>query len=422
MSELAIKGGKPIRTKPFPAQVSTDDAERQAVLRVLDDGRLTGYQANWSDNFYGGREIRALEEEWADKFKVRHAIAINSATSGLHVACGAVELSKTCDVVVTPYSMTCSATAPIIWGADLIFADIENDFYCLNIDSMFPVQYNKYAQAIIIVDLFGQPYDIEKVNAWAKKNYITVIEDAAQAIGSKYKEHFAGTLGNIGVYSLNFGKHITCGEGGIIVTNDDDLALRCRLLLNHAEAVVNDMPADSQSQFDAMFGFNLRMTELQAAVARCQLRKLDWLIAWRQEAAEVLRAALSSIPAISPPKIRPDCTHVFYVQAFKWNKEKADGLHRDKYIEAVKAELAPLEGRENEGVPIGCGYIKPIYKMPLFASDDYYDDVKCPVAERMWSEELFLHRFVGFPTSKKDLDDVASAFHKVWDNRKELLR
>jgi len=462
ISELALCGGTPIRTKSFPSQITTGEEEAQAAAAVIRSGRLSHFRGSWNPNFYGGEQIQALEQEWAKRFNVKHAISVNSATSGLIVACGAIGLSPGDEVIVTPWSMSCSATAPLWWNAIPVFADIEYGEYCLSPESI-EERITERTKAIIVVDLFGQPYD-PKINEIAKKYNLIVIEDAAQAIGSVYnktisvpnllsygathedillKTQYAGTLGDIGIYSLTHGKHLTSGEGGVIVTNDSDLAFKCQLIRNHAEAVINDMQDANADAGDAyaenMLGMNVRMTEVEASIARCQLRKLDGFIESKQKNVKALDDAIIDIPAITSSPIRANCTHSYYVQAFKWNRNKADGLYRDKFIEAVKAELTPEEGRESESVPIGCGYIKPLYLFPLFQKEHLYGGTSypfnlaprsnmaenyglgsCPVAENLWKEELFLWRLHSLPLTENDIDDVGKAFHKVWELRKEL--
>lgn len=446
MHRLAINGGRPVRTKPFPSMTTIGKEEREAVLKLMVDGEpLSAYRGNSGPNFLGGEQVQALEREFAEKFNVKYAIAVNSCTSALQVACGAIGLAPGDEVIVTPWSMSCSATAPLLWNAIPIFADIEEDCYCLDPDSI-EERITPRTKAIIVVDLFGQPYDVERINEIAKKHNLSIIEDAAQAIGSFYcQKRWAGTFGDIGVFSFTTGKIITAGEGGMIITDDLLWAQRCRLIRNHAESVLNDAgypmgyPGDSY-HYANMLGFNLRMTEIQATILKCQLEKLESIIQIRAANAGYIRS-VEEIPAISEPKIRDDCYHVFYAQAFKWDKEKADGIHRNKFIEAVKAELTPEAGRENERVRIGCGYIKPLYLFPIFqqrrlyggtgvpwsysyetlkGSEKNYKLGSCPVAERLWKDELFVHTMLGMNLSIDDLDDFCDAFHKVWKYREEL--
>lgn len=433
MSKLAINGGKKVRTKNFPAYRIFGQEELDATKKVIESGVLSKFLGAWHEDFYGGPEVKALEEKWARFFGVKHAISVNSATSGLYCAVGATQAGPGDEIIVSPYTMSASATAALIFNSIPIFADIEEDYFCLSPESI-ESKITERTKAIIVVDIFGQPYDADKINAIAKKHHLYVIEDCAQAPGAKYKGKWAGTLGDIGVFSLNYHKHIHTGEGGIVVTNDDELADRVRLIRNHAESVVENK---GYSSLINMIGFNLRMTEIEAAIAQEQLKKLPRLLEERQKNVEYLASRLAKIPCLEPAKIRGDSTHSFYLHAIKFD-EKIAGISREKFVDAVKAELAPIELRETEGVKLGAGYVKPLYLLPIFqkkiAYGDkgcpwncgfYKDEVSyakglCPVTEKMHFETLITHELMRPPMTRKDLDDVATAFEKVWQNRSEI--
>jgi dTDP-4-amino-4,6-dideoxygalactose transaminase len=433
MSELAIHGGPKIRERLFPGYRVIGLEEKEAVAKVLDSGMLSRYLGCWHDDFYGGEQVRALEKEWEQYYGVGHAVAVNSCTSGLYCAVGAIGIGMGDEVIVSPYTMSASATAPLIYNAVPVFADIEEAFYCLDPASV-EARITERTKAIIVVDIFGLPYDAERINALARKYGLVVIEDCAQAPGARYRDKYAGTLGDIGVFSLNYHKHIHSGEGGIIVTDNADLAEKMRLIRNHAESVVGAKGATSLVN---MIGFNYRMTELEAAIARTQLRKLDGLLETRQNNCAYLTQRLAEIPAIEPPKVRDGCTHSYYKHACKFNADMT-GVDRNVFIEAVKAELPATELRESEGVLIGCGYVKPIYLEPMYQHQiaygtnrfpfvgphykgkvDYSPGI-CPVAERMHFKELFCHEMMRPPVTREDLDDVIRAFEKVWEHRQEL--
>ncbi len=430
---LAIAGGQPVRTKKFPAYRFIGDEEKQAVARVLDSGVLSRYLGCWHDDFYGGPEVQALERQWADYFGVKHAVAVNSCTSGIQCAVGAIGTEPGDEVVVSPYSMCISATAPLLYGAVPVFADIEDEYFCLDPDRV-EAAITSRTRAIIAVDLFGQPYDVEAINAIAKRHGLYVIEDAAQAPGATYQGQHAGTLGDIGVFSLNYHKHIHCGEGGVVTTDSDELAEKVRLIRNHAEAVVQ---GKGHKDLTNMLGFNFRMTEIEAAIASCQLRKLNSLIERQRANCDYLANRLGEIPALTPQKTRPGAEHSYYVHAFKFD-ERVAGVPRDAFIDAVAAELPVTELREGEGVKICNGYVKPLYLLPLFqeriaigskgypftgpdhTSEVCYDRGICPVVERVESKELFGHELMRPPVTQEDMDDVANAFEKVWTLRDQL--
>lgn len=326
--------------------------EEQAVLRVMRSGSLSGYQGNWSDAFWGGDEVKGLEKEWASYFGISHAAVCNSATSGLWAACNAIGLTHGDEVIVTPYSMTCSATVPLLFGAYPVFADIEPDFYCLDPKSI-ESKFTEFTKAVIVVNLFGMSADYDVILKMCHERGIVVIEDSAQSIGAKYNGRYAGTLGDICVSSLNRHKHVNCGEGGVVTTNSDEYDMKVRMSINHAEAVVNDMVWKGESVGNSlaeMVGMNLRMTELSAAVAREQLKKLESIIKVYQDNAKDF-----DIP------IRPGCTSSYY----KYATMNPVNPNPDKY-----------NFKQH--------YIRPINQMPLLKSLGYDPD-ECPVCDEVES-------------------------------------
>ena len=434
MSRLALFGGDKVRKEYFPAYNVIGEEERVAVDRVIQSGVLSRFLGCWHKDFFGGPEVQALEKEWASYFGVKHAISVNSATSALYCAVGAAKVGPGDEVIVSPYTMAASATAALAYNAVPVFADIEPEYFCVSAQSVED-KITERTKAIIVVDIFGQPYDVDGINALAKKHGLIVIEDAAQAPGAKINGRYAGTLGDMGIFSLNYHKHIHCGEGGIVVTNDDLMAERVRLIRNHAEVVVG---AKGFNDLVNMIGFNLRMTELEAAIAREQLKKLSALLLLRQENVTYLNSQLNQIPCLTMPAVRKGAEHASYLHAVKFSSDLA-GVARERFVEAVKAELAPTMGHDDE-VYIGCGYVKPIYLEPLYQNLVGYGDKGCPfkcpwykgelnyakglcpTAERMHFDEIITHEFIRPPMTRQDLDDVAMAFIKVWTNREEIQR
>ncbi len=434
MSKLAIFGGEPVRTKKFPAYRVVGEDEKAAVGRVIDSGILSKYLGCWHEDFFGGPEVRAFEEEWAAYFGAKHAIAVNSCTSGLQAAVGAAGIGPGDEVIVSPFTMCASATAPLIYGAIPVFADIEQGQFCLDPESVRS-RITPRTKAIIVVDIMGQPYAADEINAIAKEHGLLVIEDCAQAPGARYRDKYAGTLGDIGVFSLNYHKHIHTGEGGMVVTDNDALANKLRLIRNHAEGVVGDK---GDTDLVNMVGFNFRMTEIQAAIGRVQLKKLAGLVDARVKNCNYLSEQLSKIPGIVSPPVRQGSTHVYYVQPFLF-KEEIAGVPRDIFIEAVRAELPATELREAEGQQLSVGFSKPLYLLPLFqkriaigrdgfpfTSPQYKGNVSyekgiCPVTEMLFEKEMVTHEFMRPPATHEDMDDVVRAFQKVYDLRSELL-
>ena len=222
----------------------------------------------------------------------------------------------------------------------------------------------------------------------------------------------------------------------MIVTDDDDLAERCRLIRNHAEAVVDDMPYEGSPV--NMVGTNYRLTEMQAALGSALLPRLpDWVETRRKNVA-FLEQQLAGIPFIDTPSVRKGCTHSYYVHALEFDAEKAGGVHRDRFVSAVAAELPGTELREAEGPLIGSGYVRPLYWQKLYqerrgigtagypfndparARDPDYSMGLCPTVEDLHRNRVFTHEMMRPGMEKGDLGDVAAAFHKVAENLGEL--
>lgn len=428
MSKLAINGGNKVRTKLFPAYRVIGKEEEDAVVEVLRSGILSKYLGCWSDDFYGGPQVQAMEREWAEYYGVKHAISVNSATSALYCAVGAIGLAPGDEVIVSPYTMCASATAPLIYNAVPVFADIEYDYYCLEPEDIERKITDK-TKAIIVVDILGQPYDVKRINEIAKKHGLYVIEDNAQAPLATYNGKYAGTLGDIGIFSLNYHKHIHCGEGGIMVTNDDELAERMRLIRNHAEAVVEKKGV---TNLNNMIGFNMRMTEIEAAITREQLKKVKWLVDERRRNVAYLEENLRDISFLTMPKVREGCEHSYYIHAMKYDESKT-GVKREKFVEAMQAELMPIELRESEGVKIGLGYMQPLHHLPIFRQKIVYGNTSypfsemvnygndcCPMCEKICNSETIFHELMRPFMTRDDLNDVLDAFHKVAENINEL--
>ncbi|TCS62997.1 DegT/DnrJ/EryC1/StrS family aminotransferase [Varunaivibrio sulfuroxidans] len=433
MTELALLGGKPLREKLFPAYRPIGEEERAAVDAVMRGGVLSRFLGAWHDDFYGGDQVRAFEARWAEAFAVKHAVSVNSATGGLYAAVGATAVGPGDEVIVSPYTMIASATAALIFNAVPVFADIDPHTFTLDPASI-EARITPRTRAIVVVHIFGQAADMDPIMALAKTHKLKVIEDCAQAPFATYKGRPVGALGDIGVFSLNYHKHIHTGEGGVVTTNDDDLAERVRLIRNHGEAVVGGM---GRADLVNMVGFNFRLGELEAAIGQCQLDKGPGLIAQRRDNVAYLEGRLKGIPGLTPCAERPGDRHVYYVHPLLYDADVM-GVSRETFVAAVKAELPASEMREKDGPLIGQGYVRPLYLEPIFRERiayggggcpftcPHYDGVAdyreglCPVCEDAHARTLITHELMRPGMTRRDLDDVADAFHKVADARDQL--
>lgn len=433
MSKLALLDGAPVRTAPFPAYKVIGDEEKAAVNAVLDSGVLSRFLGTWHPDFFGGPEVQAFEKEWAAISGTKHAISVNSCTSGLYAAVGALGCGPGDEVICSPYTMIASATAAIAFNAVPVFADIDPETYGISAATIAP-KITERTRAIIVVHIFGQPADMDPIMALARRHKIRVIEDCAQVPFATYKGRPVGSLGDVGVFSLNYHKHIHTGEGGMCTTDDDDIAERLQLIRNHAEAVVEKKGVKNLAN---MIGFNFRLGEIEAAIGRTQLKKGPALIAQRKENVRHLEAALAGVPGLSMPKVGPAGDHVYYVHAMSYDA-KATGVSRETFVKAVKAELPATALREHEGVLMGMGYVKPIYLAPMYRELAGYGEVGCPFlcphykgkvdyalglcpnAEDAHFNRVITHEMMRPPMTRADLDDVARAFHKVAENLSAL--
>ncbi len=422
MSKLAYFGGKKTIVEQFSPYNSIGIEELDAAKKVIETGVLSNYLGVWSPEFYGGQHVQALERAWEKHFKIQHAVTVNSNTSGLMIALGAIGIEPGDEVIVSPWTMSATATAILVWNAIPVFADIEDDTF--NLD---PVSIEKnitpHTKAILVTDIFGHTADMEAILTIADKYNLKVIEDCAQAPEAIYKGKYAGTIGNIGVFSLNYHKHIHTGEGGVCVTDDDRLAERMQLIRNHAEAVVEDKGV---SDLTNMIGFNLRMTEIDAAIGIHQLAKLKNLVERRVEIAQILTKGLENQKGLRTPVIKEDCTHVYYGYPLIYNQHETT-VPRDRIFEALRAEGVPVSNRY-------CNlHLLPMYQKKIAYGNDHfpwsaefykgsvsYEKGICPIAEELQDKKYLGINVCSYAYTDHDVDLIVKAFNKVWDDLESL--
>ena len=423
-SKLAILGGKPIRTSPFPAYPVIGDEEKRAVMEVLDSGQLSTFSAS-RQGFLGGKKIQAFEAAFAGYHGVEHAIAVNSATSGLHAAVAACDAGPGDEVIVPPYTFTATATAVLHHNAIPVFADVDPVTFCMD-PARLEAAITPRTKAVIPVHLLGHPADMDPILAIARRHGLKVIEDCAQAPGARYKGRLVGTMGDCGVFSFQETKNMATGEGGMVITNDPMLAEHARMIRNHGEAVV---AGEARKYLTSTIGWNYRMTEIEAAIGTVQLTKLDGLNKARHELAAYLLDAMPAHPGLIFPTEPSTINHVYHVFGMRYDESKI-GVPRSRFLEALIAE----------GIPMSAGYPRPLYHNPLFQDRLAYGKKGCPftcslyegtvsyakglcpVAEDLCARTALWTFVVRPPGTVRDMQDIVAAFEKVLDNSASLMK
>jgi dTDP-4-amino-4,6-dideoxygalactose transaminase len=422
-NDLALLGGAPAIAQPLPPCVSVGEDDVQAASSAIRSGVLSGYIGAPGAAFMGGERVRAFEAQFAEYFGVRHALAVNSWTSGLVCAVGAIGIEPGDEIITTPWTMAATATAVLHWCGIPVFADIDRHTY--NID---PASVERLVtprtKAVIAVDIFGQSADMAALRAICDRHGLKLLGDTAQAPGAKVGGRFAGTLADIGGYSFNYHKHIHCGEGGVLVTDDARLAKRLALIRNHAEAA---LPGEdpSPASLANMLGFNFRMGEIEAAIAGVQLKKLAERVAARQRAASELNAGLATLPGLHTPFVAPGNTHAYYIYAMQVDAQRL-GVSRERIVQALKAE----------GVPGLVPSYQNLHLLPLFRhriaygtrgfpwrgpgveqeSPVHYGPGLCPVAEELHAQSFLGLALGQFAHGSAEVAQIVGAFRKVWAN------
>jgi perosamine synthetase len=330
--------------------------EKEALKEVLESGILVQ-----------GEKTRAFEKKFAKYIGVDHAIAVTNGTIALDVALKALKLGPGDEVITSAFSFIASGNCILFQRAKPVFADINPRTF--NIDPQDVAEkLTAKAKAIIPIHMFGQPAEMDAIKEIAKDKNVAIIEDAAQAHGAEYKGQKSGSIGDMACFSFYATKNMTTGEGGMITTNDQKLAAKVRLLINHGQ---------SRNYHHDTLGYNYRMTELSAALGLIQLKKLDEFNQRRRRNAELLTKGLCTFSGLTPPHVMRNVKHVFHHYVVR--VEETCPNSRDK--------LAELLSEKDVGVAIH--YPMPIYRQPLYQKLGYNEKM-CPMSEEVCKRVLSL--------------------------------
>jgi len=370
------------------------EEEISAVERVLRSGMLSQ-----------GAYVEAFESAFADFIGVEHAIAVSSGTAALHIALLAAGIGEGDEVITTPFTFIATANAILFVGAKPVFVDVREDDFNIDVEKVKEA-ITKRTKAIIPVHLYGQPCDMKAIADIAEDHNLHVIEDACQAHGAEFAGKKVGSFGTAGCFSFYPTKNMTTGEGGMLTTNSKEIAKKARMLRNHGS---------SARYMHEILGFNMRMTDISAAIGIEQLKKLHYFTKRRRENAEYLTERLKGIRGIVTPVVKEQRTHVFnqYTIRVVGNEEAdgANGANRAKGNRGKEGvnrdDLARM--LTERGVEVGIYYPTPVHKQPLYRKLGY--DCSLDVSERLSAEVLSLpvHPGVG----KEDLDYIVDIIKRA---------
>ena len=393
-SKLAIEGGRPVRTVPFPGWPSFDAEGVEAVSAVLRSGRV---------NYWTGDEGRLFEQEFAAYSGARHAIAVANGTVALELALYALGIGPGDEVITPSRTFIASASCIAMRGATPVMADVDRESQTLTAETVQEA-ITPRTRAVIAVHLAGWPCDMNPIMTLARESDLAVVEDCAQAHGARYHAQPVGSMGHINAFSFCQDKIMTTGgEGGMVTTNDDGLRSRAWSYKDHGksfEAVHQCADPPGFRRAHDSFGTNWRLTEMQSALGRHMLHKLDEYVERRRHLAEMLNVAFSAIPSLRTTLPRSGFHHSYYKYFVFVRPEKLrSDWDRDRIMAAIAAE----------GVPCFMGGCSEIYLEKAF--DGIRPLCRLPIARELGETSLM---FQVHPTlSDSDIHDTIAAVQKV---------
>ncbi len=407
MPRLAVNGAAPVRTEPFPAWPMDLEESARAAGETVRSGQWGSIR---------GEKVRAFEKRFAAFQQAAHGIAVSNGTTALCLALQAVGIEPGDEVVVPAYTFIASASSIVMSNAVPVFVDIDPDTYNLD-PGLVEQAITPKTRAVMAVHFAGLPADMDRLGEIADRHGLAVIEDAAQAHGARWGGRGVGGLGAMGAFSFQSSKNLNAGEGGIMLTNDDDLASAARSLADCGHAA----PGPRYNHY-RMAGNN-RMTEVQGALLLVQMEHLEARAIRRHENGEYLTERLGAVEGIVPVSRPPEADrHARHIYMFRYSEEAFGGIPKTRFIEALRAE----------GIPASPGYSIPLYKQPVFRERNYgiyrspalsavdYDALNLPVTERVCRSEAVWFTQNVMLGSREDMDDIVRAVAKIGDHRDEL--
>jgi perosamine synthetase len=408
----AILGGQAVRTKPFPAWPQWDRSAEEPVLSILRSG-------NW---YRGqGNTVTQFEKAYAELLGAKRCVCTVNGTNALLTALHALDIGVGDEVIVSPYTFIATYNVVIGSCALPVFADTDPETFQINPDKI-EERITERTRAILPVHILGLPANMDKIMAIAKKHNLVVIEDACQAWMAEWRGRKLGTIGNLGCFSFQNSKHLPIGEGGAVIGNDEELMDRVMSFHNCGR------PYGSVKKTSGypIIGTNRRMTEYQAAVGLSQIKRLESDTQRRNENAKYLTSRIKDIPGIVPHKLYDGVTRAAYhLYPFRYKKEQFNNMSRERFLAALNAEGVPCSG--GYGPQYRDGLIEDALNSKNFTRsfpkerlDKYRQELNYPDNDQLCKEAVwFTQNLLLGP--KQDIDDIADAILKIYENRDKLV-
>lgn len=401
--ELALYGGSKVKNTDWGTGKRFGKGELKNLKEALDQNTL----------FYlYGNKVKTFTKKFADMYLVKHCVAASSGMAGIHLALGAVGVTEGDEVITSPITDMGSIVSILYQKAIPVFADLDPNTYNLDPRSIEEKITDK-TKAILVVHLAGNAADMDPIMELSRKYNIKVIEDCAQSYMTYYKGRLAGTIGDIGCFSVNDSRHISAGDGGMIIMDDEDLYFKAFTL---ADKTYDKSTADqTKSNSVEYIASNYRMTELQGAVALAQLDRLKWICERRRRYGDALTKGIEDLPGIIPHKVPEGNKSSYWFYMFRIDEDEV-GVSRDEFSKALSAEGIPNQ----PGYIPTCIYEYEIFKqksthpnthIPLHMRNLEYHTGMCPVAEAILKTSIMLN--VNEFYTDQDLDDTIKAIKKV---------
>lgn len=402
MSKLVLHGGEKIRKNPFPEWPVSDNREEKALLEVL-------HSRKW----WFGEKVKQFEEEYARFQGAKYGISCTSGTSALIIALRALGIGFGDEVITTPWTFIATTTAIIMAGGIPVYIDIDPTTHNIDVEKIEAAITPK-TKAVLLVHMGGFPVDMDRLLDIARRCNLIVIEDAAHSWGGKWEGKGLGTIGNAGTFSFQFSKNITAAEGGIVLTNDEEISVRAWSFMNCGR-----WPGKPWYYMENISP-NQRMTEFQAALLIVQLSRLEEQIERRANAARFLRNRMAGMPGIRmlAHEDKRSTRRSYHYFTFLYIEEEWDSVPKDCFIEAMNAE----------GIGVIAGYPFPLYREPALLKRENlppgnypdYGSLNLPGAEQASKEAVWIPQNL-LLAEEEDLADIVHAIEKIYENRNELL-